>query len=189
MQAAPVCPEVGFPKESARRGREYDRRDRWQPRTSAELDARVPWTADLRGRRSRRRAECATCRLPMPEWAEDSTGHQLEKLSVARSTLVYEWRWSCACACPKVAGQLNQITNASGNVPLAPQWDSQPIVRHPFTQRTSEAGGDQPPGERAKVECSAAFDLEGAADQLLEPLERKRLDDCEASGGGRLHGG
>ena len=31
------------------------------------------------------------------------------------------------------------------------------------------------PGERTKLECSAAFGLEGAADKLLEPLKGKRL--------------
>ena len=55
-----------------------------------------------------------------------------------------------------------------------PLWDTF------LTQRTSEAGGDQPPGESARVDNPAACGLEGAADQLLEPLDGKRPD-----GGGR----
>ena len=108
MQAAPARPEAGSREESARRGREYDRRDRWQPRTSPELDARVPWNADLKGRRSRRRAECATCRLPMPEWAENEAGHRREEQLAALSELESESKCHCACACPRVADQLNQ---------------------------------------------------------------------------------
>ena len=93
MQAEPACLKEGFPKEAARRAREYDRRDRWRPRTSAELDAWVPGRLRIwKGRRSRRRAECATCRLPKPEWAEDATGRQREKLPGVVSGLAWEWK-------------------------------------------------------------------------------------------------